>query len=123
MTTVTVDNVMIQRPTNYSGGPSSNPATGQQTYSVNKIIASNVPNLVGAGAGDQVTTVIAFADIINQANFPPSTNYNIQLSCNQPCSINWVSKTTAGFSVVLTPLSGSLTIAAGLMDIEVTFFN
>ena len=73
-----------------------------------------VANPVGAGAGDAVQ--VAISGLILPAS------YNVQVTPGQACvaSVNPTSKGFGGFTVTLTPLSSSQTIAAGSIDILVT---
>ena len=100
---VTVDSTLIERP--FQLGANS---TG---YAVNEIQIPNVAHSAGTGAGATVTI-----DFVATGPGLPSS-YGIWLNPSQACAISWSSKTTTGFTVTLTPLSSSLTIAGGTIDV------
>lgn len=50
----------------------------------------------------------------------PSTNYTVKASANQPCTTSYTNKTTSGFTLVLTPPSGTA-ISAGTADVIIDF--
>ncbi len=108
MTTITVDTVLIERPTRYAN------AAG---YEVNEVIIPNAASPIAGGAGQTVTVSFAF----NQQNLPAALNYVIQASASQACAVSWANKAVNGFDIVLTPLSGGVTLAAGLIDLKVTW--
>jgi hypothetical protein len=107
MTTVTVDSTLIERPVAYN----------TSGYNVAEVIIPNVPTLVAGGAGQAVTTSIAFSE----ANLPADLNYTIQAMPDQACAVSYDNKATTGFDVILTPLTSGVTLAAGAMDIVVTW--
>jgi hypothetical protein len=109
MTTVTVDSTLVERPTLYGNTDGY--------YNVAEVIIPNVPTLVAGGAGQAVTTSIAFSE----ENLPEDLNYVIQVTPDQACAVSYDNKSTTGFDVILTPLSGGVTLAAGTMDIVVTW--
>lgn len=72
-----------------------------------------VANVAGAAAGDTVTVAIG--------NLVLPSVYNVQVTPGSgvAASVLQSSKTNTGFSVVLTPLSSSVTVAAGAIDVMV----
>jgi hypothetical protein len=108
MATVTVDSTPIERPTVY-GNTSG--------YSVAEVLASNVATLIAGGAGQAVTTSIAFSE----ENLPASLDYCITVTPDQACAVSYDNKATTGFDVILTPLSSGVILAAGTMDVVVSW--
>jgi hypothetical protein len=108
--TVTVNSVLVERPTVYGN---------TSAYNVAEVIIPNVPNPAGGGAGDAVTVPIVF----NQSNLPSDLDYTVEITPNQACSASYTSKATTGFSVVLTPLTSGATISIGVFDVVVTWDN
>jgi cytoskeletal protein RodZ len=88
--------------------------TGVVPLIKDRIVFGNIPNLAnaaGSGAGATVTVSVS------GLNLP--ANYSVQVEASQACWTNVTSKTNAGFSVVLTPTSGSVTLAAGTIDVTI----
>lgn len=85
------------------------------TYANEKLVVAKldaVPTLVGGGAGQSVTTAIAFA-----AELP--ANYAVQVTPDQDAVAFVSSKTSSGFNVVLNPRLAANTLAAGHVDVIV----
>ena len=110
MSTVTINSQLIERPTAYANISSS-------AYVLGQAIIANAANPIGGGAGSTVVVPVVFSP----SNLPADLNYTIQLTANQACAISWSAKAISGFTVTLTPLSGSLTLAAGTFDAVVTW--
>lgn len=108
MSTVTIDTLLIERPTRYGN------TTG---YNVAEIIAPNIPNPAGSGPGAAVTVSI----VASESNLPADLEYTIEPTASQPCSFSYANKTTSGFDIVLTPLSSGATLSAGTIDVVVTW--
>jgi hypothetical protein len=77
---------------------------------------SSVQNAAGSGAGNPVTTSVAFTDNFGVGILPSS--YNVLATPSQSCFVTVTAKTTSGFNVVLTPPAG-VTLAAGTFDVLV----
>jgi hypothetical protein len=91
-------------------------ADGSQLQNQDRIVLGqqwSVANAAGASAGASVTVAVAFA----LGSLP--TNYAVICEPNQNCFSYVTAKTNTGFNVVLTPTSGSITLAAGTFDIVV----
>jgi hypothetical protein len=82
-----------------------------------------VPNAAGSGAGQPITVVISsFVDQYNNGLLPignGSQDYSVQVTPSQPCAVSISGKTTSGFTVTLTPINSSTTLAAGTFDVTV----
>jgi hypothetical protein len=109
MSTVTVDTTLIERPTVYGNTGTS--------YNVAEIIIPNIPTEAGSGAGADVTITVD----CSEANLEESLNYCIQAIPSQACAVSYDNKATDSFDIVLTPLSGSTTLAEGTLDVIVTW--
>jgi hypothetical protein len=72
-----------------------------------------VANAAGGSAGAAVT--VAIGGLV----LPASYSVQVTPGSGVVASVLQSSKTNGGFSVVLTPLSNSLTVAAGAIDIMV----
>lgn len=72
---------------------------------------SDVANAVGGSAGAAVTTAVAIKGL-------PS-KYRVHVTPNQACFVSVTNKTNTGFNVVLTPTSGTATLAAGTFDVTI----
>lgn len=108
MSTVTVNTVLVERPTIYGN------ISG---YNVASVIVPGVANAAGGGAGQTVTVSLAFSE----QNLPSDLSYAISLSASQACSISWANKAAAGFDVILTPLNSGVTLSAGTFDVSVSW--
>jgi hypothetical protein len=108
MPTVTIDTTLIERPTLYGN------TTG---YNVNEVIAPNVATAAAGGAGQSVTTSIA----ASEKNLPASLNYTIEAMPSVACAVSYANKTTEGFDIIQTPLTSGVTLAAGTMDVKITW--
>jgi hypothetical protein len=71
-----------------------------------------IANAAGGSAGASVSTAVSFPGL------PPT--FYVDVSPSQACFFVVTSKTTNGFTVVQTPTSGSVTLAAGTFDALVT---
>jgi cytoskeletal protein RodZ len=89
----------------------SSPTAFQSKLIVGELNA--VANLAGGSAGVAVTTAVAFAP----GALPAS--YAVHVTPSQACFISVTTKTNTGFNVVLTPTTGSVTLAAGTFDVVV----
>jgi hypothetical protein len=79
----------------------------------------------GGGTGAAGTAVLSAVDI--PVTMPvsvniPVTTYEVFSSTNQPSVTSVTSKTTTGFNLTLTPLSGG-SLSAGLMDIVIKWIG
>jgi hypothetical protein len=72
-----------------------------------------VANLAGSAAGATVTVPISGLTL------PSAYNVQVTPGSGVVASVLQNSKTNSGFSVVLTPLSSSATVAAGAIDVMV----
>jgi hypothetical protein len=72
-----------------------------------------VPNAAGGAAGATVT--VAIGNLV----LPSAYAVHVTPGSGVVASVLQSSKTNSGFSVVLTPLSNSLTVAAGALDVMV----
>lgn len=109
MTTVTVDTTLVEKPTVYGN---------TERYNVAEIIMPNNVTDVAVGAGQAVTTAIAFA-----GDLPPTDDYTVSGTPSMACTLHAANKTTAGFDLVQTPLSSGVTLASGTVDLVVTWDN
>jgi len=108
MSTVTVDSTLIERPTRY-GNTSG--------YDVAEIIKANAATLIAGGAGQTVTASFVFSE----KNLPATLDYCIEAMPNQACSVHYANKAVDGFDVILTPLTSGVTLAAGTVDVVVSW--
>lgn len=76
-----------------------------------------VPNVAGGSPGAAVSTPIVLQDQYNVGLLPPPNNYSVIVTPSQNATAVVTGKTTSGFTVTLTPLSG--TLAAGTFDVIV----
>lgn len=109
MSTYSVNSLLIERPTVYGN-------TGIN-YNVAEVIIPNIPTEAGSGAGAAVTITVNFSE----ANLPSDLNYCIRPIASQACSIHYANKAITGFDVVLTPLTSGVTLAAGTLDVVVSW--
>jgi hypothetical protein len=72
-----------------------------------------VPNAAGGSAGATVT--VAIGNLV----LPSAYAVHVTPGSSVVASVLQNSKTNSGFSVVLTPLSSSATVAAGAIDVMV----
>ncbi len=86
-----------------------------ENYRVNRAIYSQVPNPAGSGAGASVTITVDFGGLTVK------TPYSVFITPDQACFCHVTARTATGFSVILTPTASGNTLAAGLIDIDVTF--
>jgi hypothetical protein len=89
---------------------------GANGYSPAVAAVSNIANGAGGSAGAAVTVALTFEDQYGNGTLP--ANYSVAAAPSQACMVSVTSKTTSGFSVVLTPPSG-VTLAAGTFDVVV----
>jgi len=75
-------------------------------------IYTNVANAAAAAAGDAVTVALTL-----QGEVPPA--YNVQATASQPAIVS-VAKSGNTVTITLTPLSSTVTLAAGTVDVLVT---
>lgn len=109
MTTVTVNTTLVERPTLFAE---------INGYNVAEIIIPNFETAAGGGAGDPVTTSIAFGD-----STPTNRHYTVECTPSQPCAVSYDNKEFNGFDLILTPLSSSDTLLAGTVDLRITWHN
>lgn len=83
----------------------------------------NFPTAAGAGEGDAVSVSLTFVDQYGNGMLPgdsASGRYSVSVSSSQAaCFVSVTSKTASGFTVTLTPTSGTATLAAGTIDVLV----
>lgn len=89
------------------------------TQARNLTIASQigVPNAAGGSAGASVSTPVSFTDQYGNGLLPAV--YTVHVMPNQTCFATIAGRSATGFNVVLTPTSGSVTLAAGTFDATV----
>jgi hypothetical protein len=75
-----------------------------------------VANASGAPSA-AVTTPVTFTGLYG-ATVLPSNGFAVNVTASQPCFVSVTNKTSSGFNVVLTPLSGQ-SIAAGTFSVSV----
>lgn len=80
---------------------------------------TGIANAAGSGAGASVSVNVSFVDQWGSGLLPASLAYTVMISPSQACVWNVTAKTASGFTVVLTPLSSSTTLAAGTFDLAV----
>jgi hypothetical protein len=76
-----------------------------------------VPNAAGGSAGASVSTPVSFTD--QYGNGLLAAVYTAYVTPSQTCFVTITGRTSTGFNVVLTPTSGSVTLAAGTFDVTV----
>jgi hypothetical protein len=79
----------------------------------------NQTNSAGGGAGQSVTIGMAttFQDQYGTGVLLSNGQYCVSVTPNQSATAYVTGKTTSGFSVVLTPLPTTATLAAGQFDV------
>jgi hypothetical protein len=94
---------------------------GEDGYIPTVYSLPNQQNVAGSGAGSSVTTSLAttFQDNFGNPLLPAQGLYSVQVTPNQPATASVTNKTSSGFSVVLSPLPSTATLAAGQYDILV----
>lgn len=108
MSIYTVDSVLVERPTVWGN------ANG---YNVAEVLMPNIPTDVSGGAGQDVTVSVVFSE----GNLPTNLNYTIQAVANQACAISYDNKAITGFDIILSPLASGVTLAAGTVDVIVSW--
>jgi hypothetical protein len=113
MSTYDVDtSTLTERPTIYNA----------TQYRVAELLMPNIPTSIAGGAGAAVTVNVVFDTATDyDAILPADTAYTIEATPSQACAVSYSSKTTTGFTLTLTPLSGGVTLAAGTVDVKVLF--
>ncbi len=106
--TVTVNSVLVDKPTSYGN------TTG---YRGNVVLLPNNVNAAGSGAGAAVSVPFVFTGL----TLPSNLAYTVEAMPSQACAISWTSKSTTGFTVVLTPLTSGVTLSSGTFDVVVRF--
>jgi cytoskeletal protein RodZ len=87
---------------------------GFLTSQPDRILIGNLPNQANAAGGSAGAAVtVPFTGLHLPAN------YSVQAEASQACWLSVTNKTQTGFNVVLTPTSGTATIAAGTIDVTV----
>lgn len=114
MSTVNVSVVPIEKPTVWSN------TTG---YSVGEIVIPGAVTPVAGGAGADVTVTfdIDFASTNPEFAETMPAIYNIQATPSQACAVSYVKTSQTSFNIILTPLDAGVTLAAGTVDVIVTF--
>lgn len=74
-------------------------------------VQCDVPNLIGGGAGQTVTTAVTFVGL--------PAKYSVHVTPNQDATVYVTTKTATGFNVVLAPRLAVSTLAAGTFDVYV----
>jgi hypothetical protein len=74
----------------------------------------NVANSAGSGSSPVTVTLSNLVDQFGNGLLPPNGAYSVSVCASQACAVSVGGKSQSGFSVTLTPLSGS--IAAGTFD-------
>jgi hypothetical protein len=94
---------------------------GHNGYSPTCMVSCNVANVAGGGAGASVTVDLttAYRDQYSNGVLPSDGNYAVIVTPSQAATANVTGKTASGFSVVLTPVLSSATLAAGTFDLIV----
>ncbi len=88
--------------------------TGFQLALQDRIIIGNLPNVAtAAGGGAGATVTKTFSGLRLPAN------YSVMVEASQACFASVSAKTSAGFTVTLTPTLSSVTLAAGTIDVTV----
>ncbi len=91
--------------------------TSNQGLSTAIAAQANVANAAGGSAGASVTVAVGFVDQFGVGRLP--STYAVVVTPSQSCFWSVTSKAGTGFNVVLTPTSGSVTLAAGTFDVVV----
>lgn len=78
-----------------------------------RIVLANFPSTANGTAAVGVAVNVVFSGLSLPAK------YSVQAEASQPCWVSVGSKTQSGFTVTLTPTSGSVAIAAGTIDVTV----
>jgi hypothetical protein len=89
--------------------------TSNQGDKLSIIKQASIPNAAGGGAGASVSTNLTYADRFGNGLLPPS--YVVLVTASQPATASVINRTSTGFTVVLTPVSG--TLAAGTFEVLV----
>ena len=77
-------------------------------------VFSNIANAAGSGAGASVVVAITNVDQFGVGRLPG--NFAVVVSPSQSCFASVSNKSTSGFTITLTPLTSSATLAAGSTD-------
>lgn len=87
---------------------------GSQFSKLDRILVGNLPNVanVAGAAGVAVVTAVSFPYLPNE--------YSVSVTPSQAAIVSVSGKTNSGFSVTLTPLASTDSIAAGTFDVTVT---
>jgi hypothetical protein len=78
----------------------------------------NVASQAGSSNGASVTIPLTFVDKYGNGSLPVA-GYSVAITPSQPCFASVTNKSSSGFSVVLTPPTGSITLASGTFDVTV----
>jgi hypothetical protein len=86
------------------------------TNRTDRVILGFLPAVANPAGAEGAAVAVPISGLVLPAS------YNVQVTPGQACvaSVNPTSKGFGGFTVTLTPLSSSQTIAAGSIDILVT---
>ena len=92
---------------------------GANGYSPLQYSFYNQTNNAGGGAGQSVTISMAttFQDQYGNGVLPSNGQYCVSVTPNQSATACVTGKTQSGFSVVLTPVPTTATLAAGTFDV------
>lgn len=104
-----IDSLLIERPVAFANLP-------ENSYAGCIMQIPNLANDAGGGAGQAVTVSV---EVSGDPGLPE--DYSVLVTPDQACAVHWENKTSTGFDVVLTPLSGSATISAGFIDVTVLY--
>ena len=85
---------------------------GASGYSPACAVLPGIANAAGSGDEPVTVTISNLTDQYGNGLLP--ANYAVAVSPSQACAVSISSKTTSGFQVTLTPLTGN--IAAGSFD-------
>jgi hypothetical protein len=90
--------------------------TNNQATATTIAAEANIANPAGSGAGASVSvTINNLVDQFGTGRLP--NNYAVTVTPSQACASSVTNKNNSGFTVTLTPLSG--TLAAGTFDFVV----
>lgn len=105
---MSIDTTIIEKPINFQNVSNQN-----IDYKVVHLHLKDIANLIGAGAGLNVTTAVAVPNL-------PDT-YMVFVGCHQKSAAFVTNKTATGFNVVLSPILATETLAAGTFDCLVVY--
>jgi len=74
-------------------------------------------NASGSGQGNTVTVACSFNDQFGNGRLP--STYVVSVAASQACFHSISNKSATGFTVTLTPISSTSTLASGTIDVVV----